>query len=176
MMRALVLAALCAGCAGMPAPRLAGDHWAPLRPLLGRFVGEGAGEPGRSTVEREYRPILGQFLQATNRSIYAPQAKNPKGEVHENWDIFSWDRRRKAFVLRQFHTEGFVNQYVLETVADEGRTLVFTSEAFENVAPGWRARETYRFVGADELVETFELAAPGADFAIYTENHLRRVH
>src|ERR1051325_3085871 len=99
-MRTLIVAVLCAGCAGTPVSRLTGAEWAPLRPFLGRFVGDGAGEPGRSTVEREYRAILGgRYLQASSRSTYAPQAKNPKGEVHEHWDVFSWDRRRKAFVL-----------------------------------------------------------------------------
>jgi hypothetical protein len=185
-MRTLILiAAVSAGCAGMTASRragatptapvLPGEQWSPLRPFLGRFVGEGDGEPGRSTVAREYRAILGgRYLHGTHRSTYAPQAKNPKGEIHEHWDVFSWDRRRKAFVLRQFHGEGFVNQYVLETVADDGRTLVFTSEAIENIAPGWRARETYRFTSASELIETFELAAPGAGFTVYSENRLRR--
>jgi hypothetical protein len=176
-MRTLIVVALCAGCAGTPATGLSGDHWSPLRPFVGRFVGAGEGEPGRSTVAREYRAILGgRYLHATNRSTYAPQPKNPKGEVHDHWDVFSWDRRRKAFVLRQFHTEGFVTQYVLETIADGGHTMVFTSEAIENIAPGWRARETYRFVGADELIETFELAAPGAEFEVYSVNHLQRVH
>lgn len=51
---------------------------------------------------------------------------------------------------------------------------MFTSEAIENIPPGWRARETYRLVGADEIVEIFELAQPGAEFSVYSENRLRR--
>ena len=35
--------------------------------------------------------------------------------MHEHWSFFSYDRARKALVLRQFHQEGFVNQYVLDT-------------------------------------------------------------
>lgn len=52
---------------------------------------------------------------------------------------------------------------------------MFTSEAIENITPGWRARETYRFVGPDELVEVFELAEPGKDFTTYSETRLERV-
>lgn len=64
-------------------------------------------------------------------------------------------------MLRQFHVEGFVNQYVLDSVSEDRRTPEFISEAIENIAPGWRARETNQLVGEDELVEVFALAARG---------------
>ena len=70
--------------------------------------------------------------------------------------------------MRQFHGEGFVNQYVGTPGAD-GRSIVFETEAIENIPPGCRARETYRFVGPDEVLETFELAGPGKGFEIYSE-------
>lgn len=44
----------------------------------------------------------------------------------------------------------------------------------ENFMPGWRGRETYRFVNDNEFVETFALAGPGKEFAIYSETHFRR--
>jgi hypothetical protein len=40
--------------------------------------------------------------------------------------------------------------------------------------PGWRARETYRRSSADEVLETFELAEPGREFALYSETRLTR--
>lgn len=52
--------------------------------------------------------------------------------------------------------------------------MVFVSEGIENIPAGWRARETYRILGADEFTETFELAEPGKDFALYSENHFKR--
>lgn len=58
--------------------------------------------------------------------------------------------------FRQFHVEGFVNTYRI-TVAS-GNKVVFYSEAFENFSNLWRARETYEFFGAEEFIETFELA------------------
>jgi hypothetical protein len=151
---------------------LAGDHWSLLRPFLGRWTGTGQGEPGRSTVVREYRAAVGgRYLWGRNRSVYPPQEKNPKGETHDHWDMISWDKNRKSFVLRQFHVEGFVNQYRIES-RDDG-AIVFTSEAIENIAAGWRARETYRFAG-EQLIELFELAPPGKDFSVYAENVLHR--
>lgn len=56
-----------------------------------------------------------QFIRVQNRSEYPPQEKNPKGEVHEDEGFISYDRARQRLVLRQFHVEGFVNQYVQES-------------------------------------------------------------
>ncbi len=160
---------LCAGAQQKP------DVWAPLRFFVGAWEGTGKGESGEATVERGYEFVLGgKFLQAKNKSTYKPQEKNPKGEVHEDLGYFSCDRGRKKFVLRQFHVEGFVNQYALDSVSEDGKTLVFVSEAIENIAPGWRARETYKRVSDAEFVEMFELAAPGKEFELYSESRLKR--
>jgi hypothetical protein len=149
------------------------DRLALLAPLLGRWPGTTEGEPGRGTVEREYERVLGaRFVQVKNVSTYPPQEKNPKGERHEDLGLFSYDSARKAIVFRQFHVEGFVNQYVLDPTSPPDR-LVFTTEAIENIPPGWRARETY-VIGADRLEEIFELAEPGKDFAVYSRNRLTR--
>ena len=127
-----------------------------------------------SKVQREYRFVLNdKFLHVQNKSTYDPQPKNPKGEVHEDWGMISFDKGRKKFVLRQFHVEGFVNQFVMNS-SDEGKTIVFTSESIENIPAGFRARETYKIVGADEFIEIFEIAEPGKDFEVYSENHFRR--
>lgn len=152
------------------------DVWSLFRFFEGKWEGTGAGEPGNSTVHREYQFVLdGGFLLVKNRSTYLPQEKSPKGEVHEDWGVFSRDRLRKLFVLRQFNVEGFVNQYTIDTLRLDSATLVFTTEAIENLRPGWRARETYKLLHEDEFIETFELAGPGKQFEVYSETHLQRV-
>ncbi len=129
-----------------------------------------------STVERNYQLVLDdKFIQVRNKSTCAPRDKTPKGEVHEDWGLFSYDRTRAKFIFRQFHVEGFVNQYVQESLAPDGKTLVFVSESIENIPAGWRAKETYKILGSDEFIEIFELAAPGKEFEVYTESQLRRV-
>ena len=149
--------------------------WTAFEFLVGKWKGSGQGEPGTSRVRREYQFVLnGKFLQVKNQSVYDPQEKNPSGEVHEDWGLISYDRNRETFVFRQFHVEGFVNQYVLEASNDEGSPIRFVTEAIENIPRGWRASETYRKVSNDEFVETFELAEPGKAFAVYTENHFLR--
>lgn len=122
---------------------------------------------------REYRFVMnGRYLEVRNQSAFPAQPRNPKGEVHEDWGMISYDRSRKTFVLRQFHVEGFVNQYAAEPVRDG--VLRFQSEAIENIPAGYRARETYTVTGPGAFVERFELAEPGKDFEVYTETRFKR--
>ena len=151
------------------------DPWQPVRRLLGSWEGDAQGEPGSGRSEREYRLTLrDRFIQVTSKSTYPPQPKNPKGEVHEDVGFLSYDKAAQKLVLRQFHVEGFVNQYVLDSISDDGRTIVFVTTAIENIPSGWRGRETYRIVSDHEFVETFALAEPGKDFATYSETRFRR--
>ena len=158
---------------GQTVPRT--DVWEPLRYFVGKWQGSGNGQPGVSKIEREYRLVLkDKFLHVQNRSTYDPQPRNPKGEIHEDWGMISFDKNRKQFVFRQFHVEGFVNQYVTSSTGADGKEIVFTSEGIENIPNGWRARETYKILNADEFIEVFELAAPGKDFEIYSEGRFQR--
>jgi hypothetical protein len=158
------------------ASNTAPDVWTPLQFLVGHWVGTTHGEPGSGKVERSYQFTLeGKFLQVENKSSYPPQSSNQKGEIHEDVGFISFDSARKRFVLRQFHVEGFVNTYVSDEIADGGRVITFTSLAIENIPAGYRARETYTILGKDEFSERFEIAEPGKDFTLYSENRLRRV-
>lgn len=151
------------------------EVWQPLKFFVGSWEGTSKGQFGEATLEREYRFVLnGTFLEVKGKSVYKPQEKNPKGEVHEEMGLISFDRGRKKFVFRQFHVEGFVNQYVVDSIEPGGKTIKFDTESIENIAPGWRARETYKILGNDEFVEVFELAAPGKDFQVYVENSFKR--
>ena len=117
----------------------------------------------------------GKFLQVKNQSDFAPNEKNPKGETHEDIGYFSYDTTRNCFVFRQFHVEGFVNQYVLDSLEDEPRTIVFVTEGIENIPLSWRAKETYKILSDEEFTEIFELAAPGKEFKICAKNHLKKI-
>jgi hypothetical protein len=158
-----------------PSPTPKADPWQPMRRLLGSWAGDAQGEPGSGRSEREYKLTLrDRFIQVNGTSTYEPQERNPKGEVHEDVGFISYDKAAKKLVLRQFHVEGFVNHYVLESVSEDGRTLVFTTVAIENIPSGWRGRETYQIVSDDEFVETFALAEPGKEFATYSQTRFRR--
>ncbi len=151
------------------------DKWQPLRFLVGAWEGAAAGQSGNGKVEREYRFALnGTFIEVKNKSSYPAQEKNPKGEIHEDQGFISYDKLRKKFVMRQFHVEGFVNQYILTSISDDGKTLVFETESIENIPAGWRGRETYKLTSNDQFTEVFELAAPGKEFSVYSESMLKR--
>ena len=151
------------------------DPWEPIRFLQGAWQGAAEGEPGKGTVKRSYTFVLkDRFIQERNISTYPPQPDNKSGEVHEHWSFFSHDRKRDVLVLRQFHQEGFVNQFVMTKSASTAKQLIFDSESLENLGT-WRARETYDLISNDEFIETFELGAPGKPLQVYSKTHFKRV-
>ena len=152
------------------------DPWAAVRALEGEWTGEAEGEPGLGTVHRSYQFVLDhRFLHERNSSAYAPKPPAFRGELHEHWSFISFDKVRKRLVLRQFHEEGFINQYVAADETGAPGKLVFESESFENLGGNWRARETYEFSGADAFSEVFELAEPGKEFHVYSKTVFQRV-
>ena len=150
--------------------------WLPLKVFIGSWQGKGGGEPGRGDYSRSYQFVLNKrFIEIKNKSTYPPTEKNPKGEVHEDWGYFSYDKVRRTFVLRQFHIEGFVNQYRLQSISEDGKRLVFISEAIENIQPGWQAKESYQILDNNRIQETFELAEPNKPFEVYSKVILNRI-
>lgn len=171
---ALFALLLTAGLASAQAPEP--DPWAPVKFMVGKWQGTSTGNAGEGTVVRHYERVMSnRFIHEKNISTYPPQEKNKKGEVHEHWSFISHDKARKTLVLRQFHVEGFVNQFALNQEASTPTKLVFDSEGFENFSNKWKARETYEVISADEFTETFELAPPDKPFQTYSKNHFRRV-
>ena len=79
-------------------------------------------------------------IQMKNKTVYAPTKENPKGYIHEDFGTLSYDKVRKTFVFRQFHIEGFVNQYVLESISPDGKTIIFVTESIENIPKGYRCQ------------------------------------
>jgi len=159
---------------GISVPAVA-DVWAPIRFMLGSWTGIARGEPGAGTATRSYSFVLGdKFIQERNQTTYPPQERNRKGEVHEHWSLMGYDRSRKLLTFRQFHQEGFVATYVMNTNASTATKVVFESEQLENISASWRARETYEIVSADEFTETFELSQSGK-YEIYSQTHFKRV-
>jgi len=179
LLGAILCASLAAPSAGQttapPSPPRKADPWQPVRALLGSWEGDAQGDPGSGKSEREYRLTLNdRFIQVNGKSTYPPQEKNPKGEVHEDVGFISYDKAAQKLVLRQFYVEGFVNHYLLDSISEDGRTIVFLTVGIENIPNGWRGRETYQLVSDDEFVETFALAQPGKEFETYSQTRFRR--
>ncbi|MBU4254365.1 MAG: hypothetical protein KJ727_07175 [Acidobacteria bacterium] len=149
------------------------DVWEPLRFLEGTWEGTGDGFSGQSVVEQSYTFILnGNFLQMQTRSEFKPQEKNPEGEIHEDMGIFSYDAGRKLFILRGFYIEGFVNQYVLETMPEDGKILEFMTETVENAPSGTKAKLVFNRIDMDKIERSFFVAWPGRDYSCFSVNTL----
>jgi len=152
------------------------DPFAKVAFMLGTWEGTAEGQPGKGIARREYtRTLNGRFIRALNRVKYEPTDKWPQGEIHEDEGFFSFDRGRKRLVLRQFHVEGFVNQYVEDADSSSSSRIAFTTESIENIPQGFQARETYVVHGPDEFEEIFEIAGPGQPFELYSRTRLTRV-
>lgn len=149
------------------------DVWQPLRFLEGTWQGRGEGMSGQSTVTQEYEFVLGgKFLRMQTKAIFEPQEKNPDGEIHEDFAMFSYDKLRRTFVVRAFYVEGFVNTYVLSETSEDGKTFAFETESVENAPPGTRAKLIFKQVADGELEESFFVAFPGKEFGCFSTNRL----
>jgi len=151
------------------------DPWAALRVFEGKWEGTTSGKPGTGTTTREYKFELNHhFLSQRDTSTYhATKVEAPPVE-HEDFGMFSYDNEKKKILWRQFHSEGFVNEYSLDSIGADGKSIVLVTTHIENF-PGARAKKLYRILSADEIEETFWLAPPGKDYEVYTVAHLKRV-
>lgn len=152
------------------------DPWAPVRIFEGKWQGTITGKPGTQFSKREYRfELNGKFLSQRDHSVYQPKPGVARRETRDDFGFFSYDMNQEKIVWRQFHSEGFVNEYVLDSVSKDGKSFAFVTVRIENLPPGWRAKKSYRVLSPGEMEETFSLAPPGKDFAVYTVADLKRV-
>ena len=153
------------------------DKWENFKFLIGRWEGTGTGKFGDSRVEREYTYFMDStYLLGKNKSVYEKQDKNPEGEIHISWDIYSYDKYRKKYVIRQFHEEDITNTYSADSSDISDGQYEFISESIENFMPGWKAREVYNKLNDDEFVEIFYLAPPGKEYSEFIRNTFKRLN
>ena len=152
------------------------DGLADLRWMEGEWRGIGEGDPGTSGSERHVDSYLGnKYIRATGRSVYPKQDKNPKGEVHAQLNMWSFDRARSAIVMREFDTLGFVGTYLLDKAAGAPDRWVLVAESLENVPKGWKARYVVTRKSDDEYHEMLELDPDGKGFKPYVTNRFLKV-
>ncbi|WP_346858726.1 hypothetical protein [uncultured Draconibacterium sp.] len=144
--------------------------------LIGKWQGTGEGfSSSASTIEADYSWILNkQFIQLKHRSEFKPTAKNPKGEIHEDLGIISFDSERKVIVFRQYHGEGFFNEYLLNDSISNESSLIFETERIENFVPGGKARFTINIKSDSEIETLFDVGFPGKEMACFGKNSLKK--
>ena len=105
------------------------EAWEALRYFLGTWEGRESGVAGEGVGERCYALVMDRhYIVAANTSTFEPQAANPEGEVREEWAFYSYDKIRDRIVLREFHSEGYVNRYLLKDWNRRQRRFVFESQ------------------------------------------------
>lgn len=148
--------------------------WAALRVFEGKWEGTVTGKPGKQVSHREYHfEYNDKFLSQRDDSVYQPQSSSDRSGNRGDFGVFGYDVIQKKIVWRQFHSEGFVNEYTLNSVSTDGKALEFVTYRIENF-PGGRAKKSYRVISPNEIEETFYLAPPGKDFDVYTVARLTR--
>lgn len=148
------------------------DKWKNFRYLIGTWKTE---TPGVTNIQ-EYAFFFNEtFIRSTTRAVFKPTAKKPKGEIHEDLNIFSYDGTSKTMILRSFYSEGFVNTFTLSGVSEDGKILTFKTIAVENAPKGTRAKLVLQKVNDTELVERFHVAWPDKDYACVSDNRLKKI-
>jgi len=144
--------------------------------LIGKWKGTGSGfSSSESTVQSEFNWIMNKgFIEVKNHSQFKPTTQNPKGEIHDDWGIISFDSARKKFVFRQFHVEGFVNQYLLNDSLSSKNSFVFETENIENFVPGGTSRFTINIKSDTEIETLFDVGFPGKEMACFGNNQLTK--
>lgn len=147
-----------------------------LEALIGKWEGTGEGfGNSKSTIFAEYNWLMDrQYIEVKHHSEFTPTAQNSKGEIHYDWGIISFNKERSVIVFRQYHSEGFFNEYVLSKAESNDSTLVFETERIENFVPGGRARFTVRLKAANEIETVFDVGFPGKELACFGTNQLTK--
>lgn len=143
--------------------------------IIGEWHGEGSGfGNNNSRIESSFTYVMdSMYIKVINESWFEPTEKNPEGEHHVDWGIISYDKSRDKIVFRQFHIEGFVNQYILnETSSSEGN-LLFESESIENL-PNGKARWNIFIKNENAFESIFDVAFDGENYTCFGINKLNR--
>jgi len=144
--------------------------------LIGKWEGAGSGfSSSKSVIQSEFSWVMNnEFIEVKNRSEFEPTPQKPEGEIHEDSGIISYDKARKLYVIRQFHVEGFVNQYILNNTLSNENKLIFESKSIDNFVPGGTARFTIIIKNPSEIETIFDVGFPGKEMSCFGNNQLKR--
>lgn len=144
----------------------AAEDWGPLQFLVGTWVGEGEGQPGRGTGSFRFETDLqGRILVRRSFAEY-PAAGGKPAFRHDDLTIVHRDAESKVFKAVYYDNEGHVIPYAVRAV--EGGVVM------ESDGGGPRYRVTYTRQAPERMRMKFEIAPPGKAFVTYVEGAMRR--
>lgn len=141
--------------------------------IIGDWSGTGSGfGNNKSKIESSFQPVMdSNYIEVKNESWFEPTEKNPKGEHHLDKGFISYDKSRKLIILREFNSEGYFNQYVLNDSISNENTLVFETEFIENFVPNGKAKLTIKKISENEIETVFDVSF-GKDYSCFGDNKL----
>jgi hypothetical protein len=80
------------------------------------------------------------------RSVFEPKSPRATPDVRDDFGFFSYDKNLQKIVWRQFHSEGFVNEYTLDSISADGHVLEFVTVRIETTEWAGRGRISGAFV------------------------------
>lgn len=144
--------------------------------LIGNWQGVETGVAGDGIGFRTYRYELNKnYIVEKNSSTFPISEGKPRGEVHRDFGVMSYNTNDSSIVFRQFHVEGFTNIYVLDKASSGETEFVFITREIENSPGNWIARLTFDKVSDSEFTERFDIAMDGKNFKNFLENHWMKV-
>lgn len=144
--------------------------------LTGTWQGVETGVAGDGIGFRTYEYELGgNYIFQKNKSTFPKTERNPRGEVHRDIGILSYDSVKDEIIFRSFNVEGFTNIYVLNKDLSDEDEFVFITREIENNPGNWKARLTLKKLSDKEFTEAFEIATDGENFSSFLKNHWYKV-
>jgi len=144
--------------------------------LIGNWQGVETGVAGNGIGFRTYTYELNDnYIMEKNQSTFPITEKKPKGEVHRDIGIFSYNANTNETIYRSFNVEGFTNIFVLDSVNSTRQKFVFITREIENNPGNWKARVIIEKISAEEFIETFDIAMNGVNYEDFISNHWYKV-
>lgn len=145
--------------------------------LIGVWKGTGTGfGNSKSKITASYTWLMNkQYIEVKHHSEFEPTEQNAVGEIHDDLGVISFDKDRNVVVFRQYHNEGFFNEYVLNDSISTPAKLIFETERIENFVPGGRAKFTINVIHQNEIQTVFDVGFPGKEMACFGTNDLQKV-
>lgn len=136
--------------------------------LLGEWVGEGNGQPGKGSGEFSLFPDLdNKILVRKNHSEY-PATKDKPKIIHDDLMVVYLDFSGNPNKAIYFDNENHVINY---NISYSANSIILTSEKIPNV-PVFRL--TYASVEKELINVKFEMSQDGENFTVYSEGKCER--
>lgn len=144
--------------------------------LIGNWQGVETGVAGNGIGFRTYTFELNKnYIMEKNQSTFPKSEKKPKGEVHRDFGVFSFNSNKNEIVYRSFNVEGFTNIFVMDSASSSSNKFVFITREIENSPGNWKARVVIDKISDEEFIESFDLALDGKTFKHFLANHWYKV-